>query len=213
MKMRRCKKCGCFIGNEKHKCPKQWLLGKRVDREKYPKMGHFEKHSLITKKRIAQIHTGNKYRLGMKHSKESRQKISRATKENPTKYWLGKKRPDTAELMRKLMTGKKQSKETIEKRIKHGENHYNWQGGKSFDPYGIIFNNELKEQIRKRDGYTCQECGYTQKQLGYKLNIHHIDYNKRNNKLKNLISLCKSCNVKANFNREDWTNYYKEKMK
>ena len=34
------------------------------------------------------------------------------------------------------------------------------------------------------------------------LAIHHIDYNKKNNKEENLITLCRSCNVKVNFNRK-----------
>ena len=93
-----------------------------------------------------------------------------------------------------------------------GKIHPNWRGGISFEPYGLEFNNELKEQIRARDNHTCQECGYTQDQLKYKLHIHHIDYNKTNNHLDNLISLCNSCHVQTNFKRENWINYYKKKV-
>jgi len=32
-----------------------------------------------------------------------------------------------------------------------GENHPNWKGGVSFDPYCHKFNNQLKERIRNRD--------------------------------------------------------------
>lgn len=66
-------------------------------------------------------------------------------------------------------------------------------------------------EIRK-DVHTCQECGQTQQQAGYKLPIHHIDYNKQNNKSENLISLCKQCHAQTNFKREDWTNYFKTKV-
>lgn len=90
-----------------------------------------------------------------------------------------------------------------------GKIHYNWQGGKSFEPYGIKFNQELKEKIRKRDNYICQECGKTKKELKRKLNIHHIDYNKRNNGENNLISLCDICHGKTNFKRSEWIKYYK----
>jgi len=86
-----------------------------------------------------------------------------------------------------------------------------WLGGKSFEPYGNKFNDELKEKIRKRDNYTCQECGYAQEELGYALSVHHIDYNKKNSILDNLVSLCKSCHQKTNFNREDWINYFQIK--
>ena len=93
-----------------------------------------------------------------------------------------------------------------------GEKHWNWQDGKSFEPYGSEFNDRLKEQIRERDNYTCQECRKTQEVLGCKLDVHHIDYDKTNNKPENLICLCKSCHMKTNFGREDWTEYFR-KMK
>jgi len=95
---------------------------------------------------------------------------------------------------------------------KRGELSSLWCGGKSFEPYGIEFNKELKEQIRKRDNFTCQECDINQKQLGYKLSIHHIDFNKKNNSVDNLISLCKSCHSQTNYNRENWTKYYVDKL-
>lgn len=91
---------------------------------------------------------------------------------------------------------------------KSGSLHPDWLGGKSFEPYGIQFNKELKESIRNRDNFTCRECEYTQEQLGYKLSIHHIDYNKRNNNKNNLISLCRVCHSQTNFDRKDWINYY-----
>lgn len=89
-----------------------------------------------------------------------------------------------------------------------GEYHHNWQGGKSFEPYGPEFNAQLKNQIKERDNHTCQECHQTEDQLGYPLSAHHIDYDKRNNSPENLISLCHSCHAQTNFNREDWTEYF-----
>jgi hypothetical protein len=43
---------------------------------------------------------------------------------------------------------------------------------------------------------------------GTNLIIHHIDYNKDNNTDENLLSLCNQCNVRANFNRDYWQDYY-----
>ncbi len=90
-----------------------------------------------------------------------------------------------------------------------GENHYNWRGGKSSEPYGIAFNNKLKEYVRSRDDYTCQECGITELQLGRNLTCHHIDYDKQNNAPDaNLISLCISCHGKTITNRTYWMPYF-----
>lgn len=93
-----------------------------------------------------------------------------------------------------------------------GKNHPNWLGGLSFEPYGIEFNNKLKQQIRDRDKHTCQECGFNEEKLDRKLSIHHIDYNKKNNNQNNLISLCRSCHMQTNFKREDWTNYFQGRV-
>lgn|SRR3990167_3605796 len=84
------------------------------------------------------------------------------------------------------------------------ENSPNWRGGKSFQEYGKEFDSPLKEQVRFKDNYKCQVCGCSQIENGQQLDIHHIDYNKKNNILENLISLCVSCHRKTNFNREYW---------
>lgn len=90
---------------------------------------------------------------------------------------------------------------------KRGLDAANWKGGLSFEPYGIKFNKDLKDEIRQRDGYACQLCGA--KENGYKLHVHHIDYDKQNNDALNLIALCRPCHVKTNGNRDYWTNYLK----
>jgi len=107
---------------------------------------------------------------------------------------------------------KKLSKTRLENGLSKGEKNPNWRGGKSWVLYGEEFNIDLREQIRKRDNYQCQECGYFQGNLSEKLSIHHIDYNKKNNDPLNLISLCKSCHSQTNFAREDWIRYFKENM-
>jgi 5-methylcytosine-specific restriction endonuclease McrA len=97
-----------------------------------------------------------------------------------------------------------------------GENNTNWQGGISKLPYSFEFTLELKEQIRNRDNHTCQNCGMTEEEhlivVGKVLTIHHIDYNKENCDKDNLITLCGSCNTRANFNRDYWFEFYKQKV-
>jgi hypothetical protein len=78
--------------------------------------------------------------------------------------------------------------------------------------YPKNFTLKLKESIRKRDHYTCQYCNITQKEhlivFGEVLHIHHIDYDKKNCKEDNLITLCNTCNVGANYNRDYWYAYF-----
>jgi len=43
-----------------------------------------------------------------------------------------------------------------------------------------------------------------------RLCIHHIDYDKNNCNPNNLITLCFSCNSRANKNRDKWKKIYTE---
>ncbi|MGM0582976.1 MAG: HNH endonuclease [Bacteroidota bacterium] len=87
------------------------------------------------------------------------------------------------------------------------ENNFNWRGGKSFELYPIEFNDSLKNKIKKRDNNTCQICGVKGKDAT--LHVHHIDYNKDNSSMNNLITLCNSCHSKTNFDREYWEKFFK----
>lgn len=66
----------------------------------------------------------------------------------------------------------------------------------------------IREIVRERDSHQCQICGKLQKNVRKKLCIHHIDYNKKNCKLGNLITLCIKCHLKTNFNRESYKEYF-----
>lgn len=83
-----------------------------------------------------------------------------------------------------------------------GSGNHCWQGGISFEPYGPKFNDELKDAVRARDGYCCQLCGKEQGDRA--LDVHHIDYDKHNNNLSNLISLCQHCHRMTNHKRRRW---------
>lgn len=85
-----------------------------------------------------------------------------------------------------------------------GPNSFAWKGGIAGEEYGLEFNNELKKQIRKRDDYRCVICKLVRPNGKKKLAVHHIDYNKKNNKFENLITLCNSCHGATIFNREYW---------
>ena len=110
--------------------------------------------------------------------------------------------------------GKNHSKETKHKisiavsGIMSGENHPNWKGGISCEPYcDVWLDKDFKESIKERDGYQCLNpvCSRESK----KLCVHHINYIKKDCNPFNLITVCKSCNTKANSDRvwhEAWYN-------
>lgn len=82
-----------------------------------------------------------------------------------------------------------------------------WEGGISKLPYAFEFNKQLKQFIKQRDQNICQNpnCMNTKN-----LHVHHIDYDKQNNNIENLVTLCRSCHTKTNHNRYYFTNYYQE---
>ena len=97
-------------------------------------------------------------------------------------------------------------------KIRVGKKHPQWQGGKSFEPYPLGWNKTHREQIRYRDKYTCQLCGVPEIECNKKLNVHHIDYDKKNINPENLVSLCNSCHTKTNHNRNKWQVILKSKQ-
>lgn len=153
-------------------------------------------------------------------SEETKKKRSRIFSGPGNPMW-GKSRPDLAERNRIsppmcgktrpkhsiFMSGENNPMKQLETREKSGksrrkERHWNWLGGISFEPYGLEFNNDLRQIIKQRDGYACQLCGKEENTRAH--TPHHIDYNKNNNELTNLILLCTSCNSRVNYRRNEW---------
>lgn len=155
------------------------------------------------RKKISDKHKGRhnspftEFKKGMKLSEETKNKIrlshlgKRATEESRKKMSISHK-------------GQKLSKETLEKIS--GKNCHLWKGGISSLPYSIDWTKTLRQSIRERDKYTCQICGEKQGDIAH--SVHHIDYNKLNCSLDNLITLCKSCHIKTNSNREKWKVFF-----
>jgi len=150
---------------------------------------------------------------GMVYTEERNKKVSESLKDKPKSEEQKRKQSITMSLLPRDEEWCKHIGDS-----KRGSKHFNWQGGKSFEPYGLEFNDELREKIRIRDGYQCQECFKFQNELRtksgrkYLLMIHHIDYDKGNNNLDNLITLCRICHAKTNYKRKDWENYFKERL-
>jgi 5-methylcytosine-specific restriction endonuclease McrA len=80
-----------------------------------------------------------------------------------------------------------------------GKNHPQWVGGLS--EYPNEWNDKLKSIIRQRDNHRCWLCRDMQEGQNYRLDVHHIDYNKKNCHPDNLVSLCKRCHRKTNVSK------------
>lgn len=90
-----------------------------------------------------------------------------------------------------------------------GPNNHNWKGGVSLESYCEAWKDkEYKSSIKERDGHKCLNP-YCCSRNPNDLTIHHIDYNKKNCSLNNLITVCRSCNSVANSDREWHTAWYK----
>lgn len=97
-----------------------------------------------------------------------------------------------------------------------GEKSPRWKGGISYEPYCPKFSDELKEEVREKYGRQCFLCSKTEAENGRKLDVHHINYDKKagcNGKRWLLIPLCMSCHPKTNSNRVYWENLIITKMR
>ena len=126
------------------------------------------------------------------------------------------------------MTGRKQSEETIRKRVLKitgkkrtqetidkvsGKNHWNWIEDRNsvMEKHRLRGTQEWKiwrESVFERDNYTCQECGIT----NVYLEPHHIvpirsDCNKVF-ELTNGITLCRPCHQKTVWKESDYIEKY-----
>lgn len=88
-----------------------------------------------------------------------------------------------------------------------GENTSQWKGGISKLPYCREWTRSYKEEIKERDSHRCLNpyCFGGAKRL----HVHHIDYTKTLCGPDNLITVCGSCNSRANFDREWHTQWYR----
>lgn len=161
-------------------------------------------------------------------SLEHRRKISEAMKgeSNPmkrpevrAKYNMAIKDPNYCKKMGDLSRGRRHSMETRRKmsEIMHqpvimarerethqGDKNSNWRGGVSFEPYCPKFNKDLKERVRAYFGHRCLRCGKTEIEVGEKVHVHHVNYQKMACCTAPPIfaTLCRSCH--------SWTNHHRE---
>jgi len=152
---------------------------------------------------------------GKKHTEEAKRNISKnhrdiSGKNNPM-YKKGYKISGNKNPAKRPEVKEKISKTLMGRFI--GNKNPSWKGGISFEPYCHIWTDkEYKESIRERDNYKCQNPGCWDNCNHLTLELHHINYIKKNCHPWNLITICKSCNTRANENRNYWTKFYQNIM-
>jgi len=97
--------------------------------------------------------------------------------------------------------------------VKNPKNNPAYIDGRSFEDYPREFTQQLRDFIRTRDNFACQNCGMTEEEHliinNQVLHVHHIDYNKQNCNKSNLITVCIRCNSNANIDRDYWFAYFR----
>lgn len=136
-----------------------------------------------------EIHMGKKYHT-VPHSNETKERISKTKKENPTRYWLGKKRPN--------MTGELNSQYIKDRtKLKKGED-------KRHSAY-----QDWSKNVKKRDNWKCKMsnqdcCG--------RLESHHIlnwvDYPELRYEINNGITLCHFHHPKTRKEEQRFSPYF-----
>lgn len=110
------------------------------------------------RKKLSLAHSNQvPWNKGKKLTEEHKQNLVDSHLRNPTRYWLGKKRPDM----------------NWDRNLPKGENHWNWRGGINSINDTIrksVRYKEWRDAVFERDDYTCQGCG----QKGGRLNADHI---------------------------------------
>jgi len=200
-KNKKCINCGALIINRAIRCQKcaykgelHYLFGKHPSKTTKLKMSKAGRGKVFTEEHKENMKKAFKNRI---ISIETRQKISNTLK--------GRSLVDVNHKPKCPCSFCRAHRKELTK-----ESNPNWRGGLSFEPYSLEWTKELKYLIRKRDDFTCQnpKCNYTQQKNSKVLDVHHIDYIKKNIKEENLISLCHFCHMKTNWNRDYWYAYY-----
>ena len=99
------------------------------------------------------------------------------------------------------------AKEETKEKYSYKDKNPNWKDGISFEPYSYEFNDKTKKLVYEKYG---KKCYHPDSPAGCKgiLSIHHINYNKKDSTINNLIPLCVKHNSEANGKRDYWNKCY-----
>ena len=137
--------------------------------------------------------------LGKKYSEESKDKRSKALIGHSVTE-------ETREKIRKTLTGTKRPSEVVEKMSKSINERNKKIFGEGHNPTNRLRTYEWKKvrnEVYKRDNYTCQVCGiecvgFEHEEKFRRIQCHHIVPYRitQDNSASNLITLCVKCHVK-----------------
>lgn len=134
------------------------------------------------KLRLKRLGANNPF-YGKKHNSETIKELSEKLKgkNKGPENWMFGKRPVNA--------------------FPAGESHPFFNNWSSKEPYGIEFYKK-RNDILERDEVCCLCFG------GENIVVHHINYNKHDNRGDNLVGLCNRCHSKTNVNRVLWERFF-----
>ena len=215
-----CEQCGSEFQRKwlkakfcSRECQRQWQLSVTWE----DRIGK-EKANRIRKKRSIQVSGDNNPTknpdVAKKVSKSLKRHLEEYDRSGDRNPFYGKHHTD--EFKQRQSENKKgawayneeQYKRLCERTPK-GKDHPLWRGGCSKHPYAIGFTKLLKESVKESFDKKCIICD----EAGKKLVIHHIDYNKNNHSIENLIPLCIVCHGKTNYHRESWIVFFEQLLK
>jgi hypothetical protein len=170
-----------------------WNKGMVRTNEEKEKMSNGQKRSYSSGKR-------KKYKITPEHREKLNKSIKYKTKEHIRKIIESRKNNPNYSLIKKRISN------TLKRKYKNKEisssfyidGRYTNNPNSQYNLYNGEFTESLKLDVRKRDNWTCQLCNKKRS-----TSCHHIDENKTNNVVDNLIVLCRSCHSKYHSSKEE----------